>query len=103
MLSRISADVVGEAVAIELVGDEGAEHREARGIGPQPLAQQADHEDAFDEPVAEQIESVEIVLGDREGLREVEQVVGDPVVLVLDELVIAPALDGADDAAVLTR
>ena len=60
------AEVVGEAVAVELVGDERAEHGEARRIGPQLLAQQADHQDRFDDPVAEQIESVEIVLGDGE-------------------------------------
>ena len=88
---------MGEGVAVELVGDERAEHREARGIGPKPLAQQPDHEDAFDDTVAEQIESVEIVLGDRKGLRELEEVCGDPVVLVLDQLVIAVALDRLDD------
>jgi hypothetical protein len=85
------ADIPGEAEAIELVGDERPEHREARRIGPQSLPQEADHQDRFDDPVAEQIESVEMVLGDREGLRELEQMGRDPVVLVLDQLIVAPS------------
>src|SRR5205823_9798825 len=90
-------DVMRIAGAVERIGIERAEEGEARGVSPELLAQQADNEDRFHQPVAEQIESVEIVLGDGEGAGEVEQVVGDPVVPVLDQLAIAPAIDCPDD------
>ena len=61
-----------EAVAVELVGDERAEHDEARRIGPKLLAQQADDERDLHQAVAEQVESEEIVLLDREAWRELK-------------------------------
>ena len=59
-----------EAVAVKLVGDERAEHDEARGIGPQFLLQQAVDQNDFHDAVAEQVESEKIVLRDREVLAE---------------------------------
>ena len=88
---------MGEAVAVELIGDEQAEDGEARRIGPDLLLQQPGDEHAFDEAVAEQVECIEVVLRDREVAREMEQAGGDPVVLVLADCVIAPAVDGIDD------
>ena len=75
MREQDQADVVREAVAVELVGDERAEHGEARRIGPQLLAQQADDQHRFHDAVAEQVESVEMVLATEKLSREVEQVV----------------------------
>ena len=72
---------VGEA--IELVGDEQGQDGEGRGVGPQLLAQEADHEREVDRPVAEEEEGVIIMLGRGEAAR-------DPVVRV-------DALDEAQD------
>src|SRR5262249_25530358 len=63
-------DIAGEAVAIELVGDEQAEHGDARGIGPELLAQQADHQDRLNDPMAQEIESEEMLLSEREEMRD---------------------------------
>jgi hypothetical protein len=53
---------VRETVAVELVGDEQAEHGDTGGVGSQLLAQEKDDEHAFDKPVAEQVEGAEMLL-----------------------------------------
>ena len=86
-----------EAVAVELVSDERAEHDEARRIGPQFLLQEAVDDHALHDSVAEQIKREEIVLRDREGPAELEYAVGDPVVRVLGQFALAEAVDPVED------
>ena len=93
------AELVRVAVAIELVGDEGAEDDEARGISPELLTEQPDHQRPFHQSVAEQVESVEMMGLRREAFREPEHVPGQEIVRVFDELASREAVDQADDLA----
>src|SRR5258708_19690227 len=90
-------EVVGEAVAVQLVGNEQSEHGEARGIGPKLFAEESDDQDRFDDTVTEQIESVEMMFRDREVSGKIQEMVGDAVVAIRNQLVVAPPVDLSDD------
>src|SRR5258708_4553236 len=79
------------------VDDEQVEHGEARGIGPKLFAEESDDQDRFDDTVTEQIESVEMMFRDREVSGKIQEMVGDAVVAIRNQLVVAPAVDLSDD------
>src|SRR6185503_5315157 len=76
---------MGESEAIELVDDVAAENDEAHWVGPEPLSQEAVDEHDFHDAVSEEIEGHEIMLGNREGVPELQKMGRDPPVGVAAE------------------
>lgn len=77
---------VRETESEQLINDKQAENRDGHRVVPEPLPQQADDQPELDDAVAQKVGRREIARAHREVLRRMEEVIGDEITWVFEQL-----------------
>src|ERR1017187_5612562 len=93
------AEAVRVRKTVELVDDEKTEDAQGSWIGPELISEQTDNEEHLNDPVAEQIESVEVLGAEGKILREAYEMCGDKVIWILNQFVLGDRINQAGDGA----